>query len=130
MKLTSKQAMFLKTLAHDKKPVILLGHKGVTDAVVKETGNALLTHELIKVRLIGDDKDVLDADAEAIAFRTGAALLERIGKVAILYKRHPEEPKIVLPRDKPSAPTSSAPSPSSTTAPKKKAAPKKTQPDD
>ncbi len=108
MKLTSKQATFLKTLAHDKKPVILLGHKGLTDAVVKETSGALLTHELIKVRLLGEDKEVLEADAEAIAFRTGAVLLDRVGKVAILYKRHPDEPKIILPRDKPSKPTPTA----------------------
>jgi RNA-binding protein len=101
MKLTSKQSAFLKTMAHDKKPVILMGHKGLTEAVVKETSNALLTHELIKVRLIGEDKEILDADADAIAFQTGAELIDRIGKVAILYKRHPDEPKIVLPRDKP-----------------------------
>jgi len=105
MKLTSKQSAFLKTMAHDKKPVVLMGHKGLTEAVVKETSSALLTHELIKVRLLGDDKEILEADAEAIAFQTGAALIDRVGKVAILYKRHPDEPKIVLPRDKPSKAT-------------------------
>ncbi len=105
MKLTSKQTMFLKTLAHDKKPVVLMGHKGLTEALIKETSSALLTHELIKVRLLGDDKNVLDADAEAVAFQAQAVLIDRVGKVAILYKRHPDEPKIVLPRDKPSKPT-------------------------
>jgi len=99
---TAKQLMFLKTLAHDKKPIVLLGHKGVTDAVIKETGAALLAHELVKVRLHGDDKDAIQKDAEAVAKGAGAILLEVVGKVAILYKRHPDDPKIVLPRDKPS----------------------------
>jgi len=98
---TAKQLMFLKTLAHDKKPIVLLGHKGVTDAVIKETGAALLAHELVKVRLHGDDKGVIHQDAEAVAKGSGAVLVEVVGKVAILYKRHPDDPKIVLPKDRP-----------------------------
>lgn len=94
--LTSRQRAFLKSLAHDKKPVILLGHKGITDSVVKETASALLTHELIKVRL--HEEDTLDDDAKGIAKRAGADLVARVGKMAILYKKHPEEPKIRLPR--------------------------------
>ena len=99
MKLTSRQVAYLKGLAHEKKPVILLGHKGVTESLVKETQNALLTHELIKVRLAGEDKDALDAEADAVAKQSGASLVERIGKVAILYKKHPHEPRIVLPKE-------------------------------
>jgi RNA-binding protein len=93
--LTSKQRQFLKGLAHDKKPVILVGNKGISDPLVKETMGALLAHELIKVRLAEGD---LDATAQDIADRTAAELVERIGKVALLYKRHPKEPTIVLPK--------------------------------
>lgn len=99
---TTKQLAFLKTLAHDKKPIVLLGHKGVTEAVIKETGQGLLAHELIKVRLHGEERDVIVTDAEAIAKGAGATLVDVVGKVAILYKRHPDEPKIMLPKDKPS----------------------------
>jgi RNA-binding protein len=98
---TAKQLAFLKTLAHDKKPIVLLGHKGVTDAVIKETGAALLAHELVKIRLHGEDKEAIHADASAVAKGAGAVLVDVVGKVAILYKRHPDEPKIVLPKDKP-----------------------------
>jgi len=98
MKLTTKQLTHLKALAHDKKPVILLGHKGISEAVVKEAKGALLAHELIKVRLHGDDKEQLTADADRIAAESGAALVDVVGKVAILYKRHPDEPTIVLPK--------------------------------
>ena len=101
MKLTAKQLAFLKALAHDRKPIILLGHKGLTDAVVKETKGALLAHELVKVRLHGEDKEAIEADANSIAEQTGAILVDALGKVAVLYKRHPDEPVIVLPKDKP-----------------------------
>ena len=96
--LTSKQRAFLQALAHDKKPVILLGHKGLTDAVVKETQSALLTHELIKARL---PEESLDETAAALAAGAGAELVARLGRVAILYRAHPEKPRIKLPKKKP-----------------------------
>jgi RNA-binding protein len=93
--LTSKQKQFLKGLAHDLKPVILVGNKGVTDALIKETRGALHAHELIKVRLADGE---LDDVATEIAQKSGAELVDRIGKMAIVYKPHPEERTIKLPK--------------------------------
>lgn len=92
--LTSKQRAFLAALAHDKKPVILLGHKGITDALVAETKAALLAHELIKARLAEGGGD---EDAAQLATSTGAELVDRLGRVVILYSKHPDKPKIKLP---------------------------------
>ncbi|MDP2344693.1 MAG: YhbY family RNA-binding protein [Deltaproteobacteria bacterium] len=97
--LTSRQVAFLKALAHEQKPVILLGRKGITEAVVKETASALEIHELIKVRLATEEKDSLDDEALAMAGKTGAALVDRRGKVATLYRRRSSEPTIVLPKE-------------------------------
>lgn len=96
--LTSKQRAHLRALAHDKKPVILLGHKGVTEAVVKETAGALRAHELIKVRL--GEGDGGKAEAAALVEGTSAELIAITGRVAILYKQHPnaEQRKITLPK--------------------------------
>ena len=99
MSLTSRQVSFLKGLAHEKKPVILLGKNGITDAVIKETANALFTHELIKVRLTGEEPTALDGEAEEMATKSSAELVERRGKIATLYKRRPDEPTIVLPKE-------------------------------
>jgi RNA-binding protein len=98
MPLNSKQRAHLKALAHERKPVVLLGHKGITDAVIKETLAALLAHELIKVRLTGDEHEALDAEASELEQRTGSELISRLGKVATLYRRHPDTPRIELPR--------------------------------
>ncbi len=99
--LTPKQRTFLQALAHDKKPIVLVGHKGISDAVVKETQGALLAHELIKVRLAAaEEGGSLDDDATALAERSGAALVARLGRVVILYRRHPDTPRIKLPKPK------------------------------
>lgn len=94
--LTSRQRQFLKARAHELKPVIHVGHKGVTDALVKEAKGALLAHELIKAKLPEDD----DAAAQALADGAGAELVAVLGRVAVLYAPHPDKPTIRLPREK------------------------------
>lgn len=91
--LSSKQRAHLQALAHDKKPVILLGHKGITDSLLAETKAALLAHELIKCRLAEGEGDALDTEATALADGAGAELVARVGRMAILYRAHPDKQK-------------------------------------
>jgi RNA-binding protein len=95
--LTGAQRRFLRGRAHPLRPVVHVGASGMTDGVMGAVDRALLDHELIKVRLHQpDDKDAL---ATEIAARTGAALAGVIGHTVILYRPHPEAPRLVLPRD-------------------------------
>jgi len=89
------QRKHLRALAHALKPVVQVGQAGVTGAVIEAVETALLDHELIKVRLTRpEDKR---ADAEALAAGTSSALVGLVGHTAILYKPHPEDPRIQLP---------------------------------
>jgi RNA-binding protein len=97
MELTEKQRRRLKGLAHPLKPVILMGTAGLTPAVVAETARALLVHELIKVRLPGLDREARDLALVQLAEQTHSAMVTRIGHVAVLYRPHPQIPRIVLP---------------------------------
>lgn len=97
MQLTEKQRRHLKGLAHPLRPGVLMGQSGLTDAVVVETARALADHELIKVRLPGLERTQRDAALQALAERTGSALVTRIGHVAVLYRRGEPLPRIVLP---------------------------------
>jgi putative YhbY family RNA-binding protein len=72
-------------------PVVLLGAAGLTEAVVKETDRALTAHELIKVRIPGDDRDAREAIATQLADRLGAARVQVIGKLLVLYRPRPEQ---------------------------------------
>lgn len=93
MALNGRQIRHLRALGHHLHPVVLLGKDGLTDGVLQKVRSELLAHELIKVRL-GEDK----ALAQRVATETRSELVQAIGKVALYYKRHPEDPKLELPK--------------------------------
>ena len=96
--LTANQKRYLRGLAHPLKPVILMGGKGLTDALLAELALALEHHELVKVRIAADDREARDEVVAELAQRSDAELVQRIGNVACLYRRNPDAPQIPLPR--------------------------------
>lgn len=98
MPLTASQVRYLRGLAHPLKPVVTLGGKGVTAAVLKELDHALDDHELIKVKLGGDDRAARGADIAKLTEASGAEPVQAIGRVAVLYRRNPKQPRIALPK--------------------------------
>jgi len=99
-KITSTQAKYLRGIAHGLKPVVYVGQKGVTDALISSTEEAFDRHELIKIKFIDFKEKKQKTDiARALETRTGSHLAGMIGHIAILYRQHPdqEKRKIVLP---------------------------------
>jgi RNA-binding protein len=96
--LTGKQRSYLRSLAHPLKPVVQIGQSGLTDAVLSAIDGALVTHELIKVRVTGNDE--LDADelSVEIAKRTRSIVAQVIGKTVVVYRARKKDPVIVLPK--------------------------------
>ena len=87
MPLDAAQKKKLKQDAHHLKPVIHIGQKGISDALIAETDVCLEQHELIKVHIAGEDRDEREALATELVAQTGAELVHRIGKVFILYRK-------------------------------------------
>ena len=98
MSLTSSQKRYLRGFAHDLKPVILVGQKGVTAALLKELDNALEHHELVKVKLADDDRESRATSIEQIRGQSGAELVQTIGKMACFYRRNPERAQFTPPK--------------------------------
>lgn len=96
--LTNAQNRFLRGQAHGLKALLQVGAKGVTDAVVSEVDSALEHHELIKVRVSAEDREARDTMIGELAARTDAALVQRIGNIAVLYRQSRDKRQIVLPR--------------------------------
>jgi RNA-binding protein len=97
--LTSSQAKFLRGLAHNLKPVVFIGQKGITTALLESIREALAVHELIKVRFIDSPDTRRRADAVVeVQEKTESALAGMIGHVAIFYRPQPDpaKRKIVL----------------------------------
>lgn len=96
--LTSAQTRFLRGQAHDLKAMLQVGGKGITDTLVAEVDLALEHHELIKIKVGAEDRNIRDATIGQITERTGAALVQRIGHTAVLYRPSKDKRQIVLPR--------------------------------
>ncbi len=88
--LSEKERKALRRLAHHRRPVVIVGAAGVTDAVVAELDRALARHELLKVRVNAPDRKARDAMIAELCARTDAALVQRVGHVAVLYRPAPE----------------------------------------
>jgi RNA-binding protein len=98
LKLNKSQIRHLRSRAHALKPVVMIGQHGLRESVLEELGVALDHHELIKVKVSVGDRDQRDAVIDTLLARTGAELVQRIGNMAVLFRRNAEKPKVELPR--------------------------------
>ena len=93
--LTPAQRKVHRADAHHLDPVVLVGGDGLTPAVVKEVDNALKAHGLIKVRVFSDDRLARDAMLQTLTEQLGAAPIQHIGKLLVLWRPQPEKVKPV-----------------------------------
>lgn len=89
--LSARERAALKARAHGLEPVVRLGHAGLSDAAAAQVDNALEAHELIKVKVGEGDRDARAALADDLCARTGAALVQRVGRVLVLWRSRPAE---------------------------------------
>ena len=97
MPLSNKQIRHLRGLAHNLKPVVLLGQHGLTEAVMNEIEIALDHHELIKIKLSGE-RDEREEMRNQIVANTGAEIVQSIGRMVIIFKRNTKKPRVELPK--------------------------------
>lgn len=97
--LNEEQKRHLRRLGHQLKPVVRTGNAGLTEAVMEEIEIALAHHELIKVKLVAEDRQQRLEFAQSICERTGAAQVQSIGQIVLLYRANPERKRgrIALP---------------------------------
>ena len=89
--LTPRERAHLKARAHALEPRVQIGHGGLTDTVAAEIDRALKAHELVKVKILGDDRDEREAIGDQICERADAAFVQRVGKVLVIWRPKPEK---------------------------------------
>jgi RNA-binding protein len=97
--LSGKQKRYLRGLGHALKPVIMVGKGEITEALVKETVDALASHELIKVKILESCLSGRNEVAADLAAASDSEVAQILGRTILLYRRA-EEPKIELPPEK------------------------------
>jgi putative RNA-binding protein, yhbY family len=90
-KLSTKEILALKAQAHPLHPVVMVGQQGLTDSVIKETDAALTAHELIKVRVFGDNRAERIEICDTLCETLGAQLVQHIGKLLVLWRKKPDD---------------------------------------
>jgi putative YhbY family RNA-binding protein len=92
--LTSGERRELRARAHHLQPVVMIAEAGLTTQVSREIEANLRSHELIKIRVFGDDRKAREELAAAICEQSGAEQVQHIGKILVIYRpRPPEETK-------------------------------------
>ncbi len=94
--MNTKQISHLRALAHQLNPVVMIGNNGLTDAVLQEIEISLNAHELIKIKVLGDNRDLRVSMLGEICDKTGAVNVHHIGKQLVIYRKS-ETPKIIVP---------------------------------
>jgi RNA-binding protein len=96
--LSGKQRGYLRALAHSRKPIVHIGHGGLTDAVLTAIDGALVIHELIKIRVTGNEEVSASELAPEIEKRTRSRVAQVIGKTLVVYRGRKKDPGIILPQ--------------------------------
>jgi RNA-binding protein len=97
MSLNTAQRTHLRRLGHAIEPVVLVGQNGISPNLIAEFERALNDHELVKVRARVGDREMRDEILDELAKAASAEIIQRIGHVALYYRRNPEKPGILLP---------------------------------
>ncbi len=91
--LTSHQRKEKRADAHHLDPVVSIGGDGLTEAVIRETDAALNAHGLIKVRVFSDERASRETMFSTLADELGAAPIQHIGKLLVLWRPIPPKEK-------------------------------------
>lgn len=90
----------LRGAAHALSPVVQVGKEGATPAVLRQVAATLFDHELIKVKIGSECPEDRFEVAERLAAEPGVNVVQILGRVVVLYKRHPEHPTFEGPAKK------------------------------
>ena len=100
LQLSPVERRALKARAHALEPTVLVGSGGLTAAVAGEINRSLSAHELIKVRVMGDDHGARADILKRICEDLNAAPIQHIGKILVVYRPKPDVPPRPKPRSK------------------------------
>lgn len=86
LNLTIAQRLALKGRAHALKPVVMIGNAGLSPAVLDEIDRSLKSHDLLKIKVMSDDREAREAMMQEICTILKAGAVQHIGKMLVIYR--------------------------------------------
>ena len=87
MSLSAADKKQYRAIAHNLKPVVIIGDKGLSEGLLEELNRALEQHELIKVKIAIGDRDDRQLIINELLELTSALEVQSIGKIVVLLRR-------------------------------------------
>ncbi|KEF30597.1 MAG: YhbY family RNA-binding protein [Gammaproteobacteria bacterium] len=87
MSVSPEQRREYRAIAHNLKPVIIVGDKGLSEGLQEELERALNDHELIKIKIASTDREARQEAIAELCQSSGAELIQTIGKIAVILRR-------------------------------------------
>ncbi len=97
--LSVAQRTALKARAHTLNPTVIIGNAGLSPTVLEEISRTLKSHELIKVRVMSDDREAREAILQEICTQLNAGAVQHIGKILVIYQEQ-QTPLLTLTKRK------------------------------
>ena len=94
MEMNTKQIKHLKSLGHKLKPIVTIGQHGMKESINNELEIALDYHQLVKLKVNVGDRDARDALVQQILDTHKVLLIQRVGNVALLYRKNKDKPSV------------------------------------
>lgn len=99
--MTGKERAGWRAKANSLEPLFQVGKGGMSDAIIKQTDDALTARELIKVKVLLESSPVTPREvADEIAQATNSEVIQVIGGVIVLYRENPEIAKKAKEKEK------------------------------
>ena len=95
LEISADQRRALRAAAHALNPVVAIAQNGLSDAVLNEINRSLESHELIKIRVFDDVRDTRETYLATICEKLGAAPVQHIGKLLVIWRPSAESSKTV-----------------------------------
>lgn len=87
MSLKQEQKKRFRTIGHQLSPVVTVADKGLSENIFAEINRALNDHELIKIKIVAEDRDDKKAIIAEIIKQTNAILVQSISHMALLVRQ-------------------------------------------
>ena len=90
---SGKLRQALRGHGHALSAVVQVGKAGVTKSLLEQVQLVLADHELVKIK-VGSESPVDRFEvAERLASEPGVNIVQIVGRVILIYKRHPDTPR-------------------------------------